>query len=163
MPIFKRTTTATLENSRYLDHFEFEADCVLWKRESRAQFFKIIAAMIEEYQPATFSESLQIASMASARWRQLRYSGMSAAVAASDWTDRARLLELLARWERDSRRSYNSNRKFLLELLARRVNNVGAPTRAQPAPVAQSSREAARSTVGGKLLKFPAPKPPIAA
>jgi len=126
----------TLENSPYRHHFEFEANCVVSKSESRAQFLKTVAAMIEEYQPATFSESLLIAMMASNQWRQLRYARMSAALATTDWTERTRLLELVARWEGRAARSYNANRKFLLQLLSARVNRVGGPSPAPKPPLA---------------------------
>jgi hypothetical protein len=46
--------TVISEISQYSDHFDFVADCMLWKDESRPQFFKILAVRAEGYPLATF-------------------------------------------------------------------------------------------------------------
>jgi hypothetical protein len=153
---YKAPNTVTLETSPYRDHFEFVADSVVCKHESRPQSLKTLAAMIDEYQPATFVESTLVASLASDRWRQFRYCGMLAAATASDAPGRAGLMKLFASRERHCKRLYNGTRKALLKVLAYRVNNAGRRTPA-PAVAATKKIRTTRSamTGGSNLHTFP--------
>jgi hypothetical protein len=178
MTIFKTTApagreildTVTLETSPHRDHFDFIADCLLWKYESRSQFFGLLAAMIDEYQPATFVESSLVATLAAYRWRQFRFCAIFARVtagcAACEPSGRDALLALLARQERHCKRLYNRTRKLLLEVVSDRVNNIGGRTPPQPPAVAAPKNpRATRSAAAGRgnLRVISKAKLPIAA
>ncbi|HEX4277002.1 MAG TPA: hypothetical protein VHZ74_16715 [Bryobacteraceae bacterium] len=162
----KSPNTVTLDTSPYRDHFEFIADTVVAKHESRPQFLKTLATMIDEYQPATFVESTVVASLAVYRWRQFRFCGMFAAASASDdVSDRTALLAVLARQERHCKRLYNYTRKLLLKMLSTRVNNFADRTPPPPAAASPKKSRAAHSaaTAVGKFRVLPKGKLPIAA
>ena len=119
MLTFKSQTSAPAAKPRHYGTFKGQetslADLIVLSTEDPARFEKLLASLIEEFQPDTFTEHHFVESMAIARWRLIRNGTMQIELLKMPASPSLNALQFLQREKTALKRRYSSARRDFLE------------------------------------------------
>jgi hypothetical protein len=119
MMTLKTQTPAPATATRHYGTFKGQgttlADCIVLSTEDPARFEKLLASLIEEFQPHTVTENLFVDDMAVYSWRLIRNGTMQNQFLKMPALATPRVLEFLQREKRFLKRHYSSARRNFLE------------------------------------------------